>query len=372
MELTKERAAGLEKDLERWARHSGEEFEMTVSGQKFGKDEKREAGEAILEACKGAHGIKTTVKIGEYKGFEMRAGYNFITRKADLDLRGGPGPKGLGLKGDGITHRIELSESATGNITRIANALEKIPERLESAKAHLKDLHKQLEDARAEMGRPFPQARELEEKSARLAELDILLNMDSQKQPGQKQEQEQEQEQKEVSETLQEDAETQNSAGEIAVPASTPDEAAGTADTKDENVSVEISTTTEEKLQARQPIGFVISRERLSQGAPLFNSGFPEKKQEEQGKNEAPANSPEEKEGPSAVFIPEVGQRVVFHPDGGTVKLAGEVVSIEEKTVTIRAGTKKIPVYRDKGRFEPEGKVIAINSARKEGNGFER
>jgi hypothetical protein len=79
----------------------------------------------------------------------------------------------------GLTHQIELGSSPIGNITRIDNALEKIPERLESAKVYIEDLHKQLEAAKEELGRPFPQGQELEEKSARLAELDILLNMDS-------------------------------------------------------------------------------------------------------------------------------------------------------------------------------------------------
>ena len=81
-----------------------------------------------------------------------------------------------------MTHQIELSASAAGNLTRIDNALERIPERLESTKNDLAELGKQLENAKKELGRPFPQEQELKEKSARLAELDILLNMDKQEQ----------------------------------------------------------------------------------------------------------------------------------------------------------------------------------------------
>jgi hypothetical protein len=71
-------------------------------------------------------------------------------------------------------------------------------------------------------------------------------------------------------------------------------------------------------------------------------------------------------------FVLKVGERVVFRPDGGSVKLTGKVISVGEKTVTIRAGGKKIPVYKDKGRFEPARDPVTVNLAGKGGNGFER
>jgi hypothetical protein len=211
IEHMRERVTGLEKDFECWSRHSDGEFGMTVSGKVFGKDEKKEAGEAILEACNGLHGIKNTVKIGEYMGFDMTVTYSFVTQKSQISLRA-----------DGVTHQIEAGESATGNITRLDNTLEKIPERLRSAKEGLEDLHKQIENAKEELERPFPQAQELKEKSERLAELDILLNMDTQEQ---KEEQENE---------LRDDQGEGQEEEEVSVPidkTSAPEEAVGRTET---------------------------------------------------------------------------------------------------------------------------------------------
>jgi N12 class adenine-specific DNA methylase len=177
---TEERITGLEKDFERWTQASqpqnaDDEFSMTVMGKIFSKDEKKEAGEAILEAAKSLHGVKSASKIGEYKGFEMTLAYNHFMEKMNMSLRS--------PEADGMTYQVELGASFTGNIIRIDNAFEKIPERLESAKAHVEDLRKQLEAAKEALGRPFPQAQELEEKSARLGELDILLRMGDQNRP---------------------------------------------------------------------------------------------------------------------------------------------------------------------------------------------
>jgi hypothetical protein len=173
---TQARMAGLEKDLERWTENSqlqnaDEAFNMTVMGKAFSKDEKKEAGEAVIEAAKGIHGVRNANTVGQYKGFEMTLAYNFTTQKVIMNLRS--------PEGEGLTHQIELGSSPIGNISRIDNALEKIPERLESAKNYIEDLYRQIEAAKEELGRPFPQEQELKEKSARLAELDILLNMDS-------------------------------------------------------------------------------------------------------------------------------------------------------------------------------------------------
>jgi hypothetical protein len=150
---------------------------MTVSGQRYGEDEKNKAGKAILEACHRVRGIKNAETIGEYKGFTMTLGYNYVREQYELKLKAG-----------GVTHRVELGRSEAGNIARIENTLEKIPERLESTREYLSDLEKQLENAKEELGRPFPQAQELQEKSARLAELDSQLSMDSQGQSEQEEE----------------------------------------------------------------------------------------------------------------------------------------------------------------------------------------
>ena len=76
-----------------------------------------------------------------------------------------------------LSHRTDLGGDLRGNITRLDNVLEKLPERLDAARAHLEDLRQQAEAARAEAGKPFPREEELKAKSARLAELDAQLNL---------------------------------------------------------------------------------------------------------------------------------------------------------------------------------------------------
>ena len=84
----------------------------------------------------------------------------------------------LTLKG-AMTHRVDLGGDARGNLTRIENALAQMPERLENVKNRLENIYRQQEAAKAELGKPFPQEEELKRKSSRLAELNILLDMDS-------------------------------------------------------------------------------------------------------------------------------------------------------------------------------------------------
>jgi hypothetical protein len=282
----KERIAGLEKDLERREAHAEEEFFMTVSGRTFTKDEKKEAGEALLAARNSVRGIKNATKVGEYKGFTMTLGYNYIREGFDLSLRA-----------DGVAHQVELGASATGNMTRIDNALEKIPERLEATKERLADLEKQLEAAKEELGRPFPQERELKEKSARLAELDILLSMDAQTQPEQAEENQTEHEEEHMPKSPEEN--------------STPSE----------------SPNSESLLKPE-------------------NSPEPESSPEPEG-----LPKPESFPNPESSVRLEIGERVVFSPQDGQTKLTGEIVNVSDTTVTLLAGRMEIPVIRDKGTF---------------------
>ena len=76
------------------------------------------------------------------------------------------------------SHRTTLGIDPTGALIRIDHTLDKIPERLAAVKSQLDDLFAQREAAKAEIGKPFPREDELKEKSARLAELDVLLNID--------------------------------------------------------------------------------------------------------------------------------------------------------------------------------------------------
>ncbi len=81
------------------------------------------------------------------------------------------------LKGQ-MTHRATLGTDPRGNLTRIDNALAQMPQRLEAVKAQLDNLYQQQAAAKEEVGKPFPYEEELRDKSARLAELDTLLNID--------------------------------------------------------------------------------------------------------------------------------------------------------------------------------------------------
>ena len=84
----------------------------------------------------------------------------------------------LVLKGE-MTHRTPLGTDPFGALVRIDHALDKMPERLAALRNQLENLFDQREAAKAEAGKPFPREDELKEKSARLAELDVLLNIDS-------------------------------------------------------------------------------------------------------------------------------------------------------------------------------------------------
>ena len=142
---------------------------MTVKEKVFaGKDEKSNAGEAIINICKSDSGNLSLygMEIGEYRGFKMDLSFNAFKNEFELAL------KGAG------TYRIALSDSPTGNMTRIENALNGIAEKLESEKTHLDSLYKQMDNVKEELKKPFPREDELAVKSARLDELNIALNLD--------------------------------------------------------------------------------------------------------------------------------------------------------------------------------------------------
>lgn len=136
---------------------------MEVNGTQF--TEKAEAGEAILAVCKANQSLEP-VPLGSYRGFKMELAFDSFQKEYQVLLKGE------------MTHRVLIGTSAAGNIQRLDNALAGIPAKLEKAEQQLDSLRSQQEAAQAELGKPFPQEAELTEKSARLAELDALLNMD--------------------------------------------------------------------------------------------------------------------------------------------------------------------------------------------------
>ena len=136
---------------------------MEVNDTRF--TEKAEAGEAILAICKTNQSLEP-VPLGSYRGFKMELSFDSFQKEYQVLLKGE------------MTHRVPIGTSAAGNIQRLDNALAGIPAKLEKAEQQLDSLRSQQEAAQAELGKPFPQEAELAEKSARLAELDALLNMD--------------------------------------------------------------------------------------------------------------------------------------------------------------------------------------------------
>lgn len=137
-------------------------FSMTIQGKVY--TERKVAGEAIVAACKSMTDPEKPIDLGEYRGFAMK-----------LALHGGSFE--VSLKHH-LTFTAELSEDIVGNITRINNALERIPKNLEANKQRLATLHTQLETAKEEAGRPFPLEDELAVKAARLSQLNTELDND--------------------------------------------------------------------------------------------------------------------------------------------------------------------------------------------------
>jgi N12 class adenine-specific DNA methylase/adenine-specific DNA methylase len=127
--------------------------------------DKDNAGAAILEAFKDAKGMEP-VPIGSYRGFAMSLTVEDFGRDFILTLKGK------------MNHRVTLGKDARGNLTRIDNILNAMPDRLQNVRNTLDALTAQMATAKAELGKPFPQEEELRTKSARLAELNAELNID--------------------------------------------------------------------------------------------------------------------------------------------------------------------------------------------------
>ncbi len=106
------------------------------------------------------------IRLGSYRGFKMELSFDTYERKYKMTLRGAR------------SYIISLGIDAHGNLTRMDNALESFPERLSDTERTLENTRQQLQNAKAELERPFAQEEELKTKSARLTELDALLNLE--------------------------------------------------------------------------------------------------------------------------------------------------------------------------------------------------
>ena len=136
---------------------------MEVEGTVY--TDKKAAGSAILAACK-AMTSPDPVPLGQYRGFAMELSFESFTKEFRITLKGT------------LTHTTGLGTDIFGNILRLDNLLGGMEERLIACREQLENVNVQLANAKQEVEKPFPQEDELKTKSARLDELNILLNMD--------------------------------------------------------------------------------------------------------------------------------------------------------------------------------------------------
>ena len=161
-----ERIAGYEQDVALAAAHpkAQEGFcGMEVDGKHY--TEKEDAGKAIIDVCTRMTG-SDAVLLGQYRGFSMVLAYDGRSNEYRITLKGT------------LSHTVTLGADVFGNITRLDNALENLAGNLDAERAKLEEARVQLENARTELATPFAREDELAEKTARLKELNILLNMD--------------------------------------------------------------------------------------------------------------------------------------------------------------------------------------------------
>ena len=161
-----ERIAGYEQDVALAAAHpkAQEGFcGMEVDGRHYA--EKEDAGKAIIDVCTRMTG-SDAVLLGQYRGFSMVLAYDGRSNEYRITLKGT------------LSHTVTLGADVFGNITRLDNALENLAGSLQAEQNSLEETKTQLENARTELAAPFAREEELAEKTARLKELNILLNMD--------------------------------------------------------------------------------------------------------------------------------------------------------------------------------------------------
>ena len=163
----KSRVEGLTKDVETAKLHpkpiDEQPLGMMVSGVSY--SEKAEAGQAIINACKSMNS-PDAIPLGEYRGFQMELYFDTVQRNYVVKLKGE------------TSRDIPLGDDAHGNIVRIDNGIERFEETLADTKNSLENTEKQFETAKQEIEKPFAKEEELRAKTARLDELNILLNMD--------------------------------------------------------------------------------------------------------------------------------------------------------------------------------------------------
>ena len=162
----KTRIAALQKDSQIAAAHPQDKENfcgMTIKGMVY--DDKKAAGERLLLARQEMPNADMML-LGTYRGFELNIRFDSFKNEHQAVLRAE------------LSYPVSLGDDARGNITRLDNAIDNFADRIVDAENALQNLEQQKQAAEIEVAKPFAQEKELAEKSARLAELNALLNID--------------------------------------------------------------------------------------------------------------------------------------------------------------------------------------------------
>jgi N12 class adenine-specific DNA methylase/adenine-specific DNA methylase len=168
IQKAKNRIAALKNDAQIADAHPQDKENfcgMTIKGMVF--DEKKAAGERLMLACKEMPNADMML-LGTYRGFELNIRFDSFKNEHQIVLRGE------------LSYPVPLGDDPRGNIVRLDNAIGNFADRIADAEAALDSLEQQKQSAEVEIAKPFAQEEELQTKSARLAELDALLNMEHQ------------------------------------------------------------------------------------------------------------------------------------------------------------------------------------------------
>ena len=168
IQKAKNRIAALKNDAQIADAHPQDKENfcgMTIKGMVF--DEKKAAGERLMLACKEMPNADMML-LGTYRGFELNIRFDSFKNEHQIVLRGE------------LSYPVPLGDDPRGNIVRLDNAIDNFADRIADAENALQNLEQQKQAAEVEVAKPFAQEEELQTKSARLAELDALLNMEHQ------------------------------------------------------------------------------------------------------------------------------------------------------------------------------------------------
>ena len=163
----KERLAGYKADIQTYEQNKPidkDSFSIKIGNRVF--TDKKEAGTVLIDMCRNAKQPNTAVAIGEFQGFKMSVTFDSFSSKFTIALKGQ------------LSHEVEIGADPLGNLQRLSNALDGMTGKMADVEQKLANVEHQLETAKVEVTKPFPQEAELSEKLERLAELNALLNMD--------------------------------------------------------------------------------------------------------------------------------------------------------------------------------------------------